>query len=88
MTSSQSIKEVLYNATADYLYMTGQAGWGSPTCPNAQYAQVSSSVAGRKQLLAIAMLAKATGSQVAFQGLCEPTNLNYFNVTYIIVRQN
>jgi hypothetical protein len=81
---TQPIAQLLYDASADYLYMVGSAKWGAPSCPNATYAQVTGNVPGRKQLLAIALAAKASGAQVYFQGTC--SHPNYFDITYIVVQ--
>lgn len=84
-TITQPILQLRYNGDADYAFFVGAARWGAPSCPNAQYAQVAASVAGRKQLLAIALAAKLAGARVNFQGICNAGNPDYFNVNYIVV---
>lgn len=81
---TQPIAQLHYDASADYLYMVGSSTWGAPSCPNATYAQVTATVPGRKQLLAIALAAKSSGARVSFRGTCG--NPNYFDVTYISVQ--
>lgn len=84
VTIEQPIVELRYNANADYAFFVGASTWGAPSCPNAYYAQVPASVAGRKQLLALATAAKLSGTKVSFQGSCSSDPL-YFNAYYIVV---
>ena len=84
-TISQPISRVLYDGAADYLYFVGSNAWGSPSCPNATYIQVTASVPGRKQIFAAALAAHAAGKVVRFQGVCN-SNTNYFDATYIDVQ--
>jgi len=84
VTIEQPIAELRYNADADYAFFIGAARWGAPSCPNAYAAQVPASLAGRKQLLALAMAAKLSGAKVSFQGNCASDPF-YFNVNYIVV---
>ena len=83
-TIGQPINELRYNGDADYAYFVGAAGWGSPSCPAAEFVQIRSGVPGRRQLLVIALVARATGARVAFTGECD-ANPRYFNATNIIV---
>jgi hypothetical protein len=84
-TTMQPISHVLYDGTNDYLYVVGIANWGATSCPGAVYVQVGVSVAGRKQLMAVVLAAKAAGQSVRFQGTCN-SNANYFDATYIDVQ--
>ena len=84
-TNTQTIARVLYDGVADYLYVVAPTTWGSPACPNALYVQISPAVAGRKQIMAAVLAAKAAGQQVRFQGACN-SNPNYFDANYIDVQ--
>ena len=66
-TIAQSIKQVLYNASADYQFFTGTSGWGAPSC-NSYYVQITNGVPNRDKLLAIVLTAYAAGKKVQFQG--------------------
>lgn len=81
---TQQITQLNYDANADYLYMIGPSKWGAPSCPTATYAMVTSTVVGRKQLLAIAIAAKSSGALIKLIGTCNGGD--YFNVTYIVVQ--
>lgn len=65
-TISQPIVQLRYSGNWDITYFVGPARWGSACCPNALHAQVLFSNSGRKQLLAVALSAKAAGSKVNF----------------------
>ncbi|MBT9494365.1 MAG: hypothetical protein IV107_18920 [Paucibacter sp.] len=83
-TIAQPIEQINYDGEADYLYIVGAAGWGAPACPNAKYAYVKGSVAGHKQLLALALAAKSTGAKVNMRGECDGSD--YFAATYIVLK--
>jgi hypothetical protein len=88
-TNKTTIKTVLYNGTADYLWFTSNSGWvvkdssGNTLC-TPYYVQVTSSIAGRDKLLSIGLAAKMARSEVDFIGNCT-TDPNYFNAYYIRV---
>lgn len=81
-TITQPVKSFLYDASANYLYVTGGNNWGATSCPGAHYISVPSTVPGYKQLFAAVLAAQATGKSVRFQGTCN-ANANYFDATYI-----
>lgn len=83
-TIAQPISTFIYDANANYTFVTGGAAWGAPTCAMAQYAQVTNTVAGSKQLLVILFGAKISGKRVMFRGACD-TNPNIFNINYVTV---
>jgi hypothetical protein len=85
-TISQPISHVIYDGTADFLYVVGSGTWGAPSCASAYYVQVTAAVPGRKQLLAAVLAAHTAGRAVSFQGSCSSTAPNYFNATYITVQ--
>lgn len=60
-------------------------GWGSTTCPNAQYAYTRD-LAGYKEVLAVALSASALGRPVVFVGSCDSSG-NYFIATRILMGQ-
>lgn len=84
-TNTQPVKSVLFDGSANYIYVTAANTWGADGCANAQYVQITSAVPGFKQLYAAILAAQATGKTVRFQGTCA-TNPNYFEATYIEVQ--
>lgn len=84
-TILQPITQLYYNASADYTFVIGANAWGAPSCASAFYVQITNAVAGRKQMLALALAAKQAGTPVRFRGLCSSQS-GYFDATYIEVR--
>jgi hypothetical protein len=60
-------------------------GWGSPSCPNAQYAYTHD-LPGYKEVLAVVLSASAMGRPVTFFGSCDSSG-HYFIVTKILMGQ-
>lgn len=83
-TNTQTVKSVMYDASANFLYITGANAWGAPGCPGATYILVHPNLAGQKQILAASLAAQASGKTVRFQGTCN-VDTRYFDATYIIV---
>ena len=88
-TKKSTIKIVLYNGTADYLWFVSDTGWnvtdgdGNILC-TPYYVQITSSVAGRDKIMSMGLAAKMTKSEVDFIGECA-TDPSYFNAYYIRV---
>jgi hypothetical protein len=83
----QQITTLQYRDDFKALYIKGVQGWGAPSCPNATWAIVTDLTTnpGRKNLVALAMLAKATGAQVIVAGECAPWDGDVFLVSLIAV---
>jgi hypothetical protein len=82
-TNSQPISQVLYNGTADYLFVIGTGSWVASGC-SAYYIQITPSVGGANKILSIAMAAYAMGKNVQFYGTCD-AQAGYFDAYYIVV---
>jgi hypothetical protein len=72
----------VYGATED-IYLTGGSTWGSPSCPGATYVRVPQSLAGYKQLLAVSLAAKMSGTPIRVYGTCGANG--YFDATNVSV---
>jgi hypothetical protein len=83
-TEALVVKSVIYNASASWAYFTAGRGWGASGCPNATYVQIHSGLPGRKELLAVVLMAKAQGQRVWFNGTCS-SDPNYFDAFYVAV---
>lgn len=83
-TISQPLTQIQYDANGDNLWLIGPAKWGAPSCANATYIRITSAVTGHKQLLAIAMAAKAAGQHLRFEGSCH-ADPGYFNASYVSI---
>ena len=83
-TITQPITHTVYNGGSDLLFFTSDAKWGAPSCPNATYVKIPNTVTGKDKLLAIGMMAHASGKTVSFLGTCD-SDPAYFNAYYIIV---
>jgi hypothetical protein len=65
------------------IYVENTSGkWSASGCPNARYVMVRG-IDGLKEILAIALAAKASSANVSFVGSC--LNADYFSATYIKV---
>ena len=88
-TEFQTISQINYNGDSNDLFFITSAGkWGDPSCPNAPYVHVKSSVAGRQQILSIGLAAYMAGKKVQFWGTCSTTPNEvgiYFDAFYIVV---
>ena len=60
-------------------------GWGSSSCPNAQYVYTRD-LPGYKEVLAVALSASAMGRPVTFVGSCDSSG-DYFVATRILMGQ-
>jgi len=58
------------------------SGWGSASCPTAQWAYIDSSATGASEILALAMQAKQQGKYVQIYGTCSS---GYFIITALYV---
>lgn len=83
-TITQTIGPINYNGEINVAFFRGNLKWGAPSCPNATYVQILSSVPGRKELLSIALAAKMANKPVKFWGTCN-ADKDYFDAMYIIV---
>ena len=80
-------------ATGNYYYKAADSasasintGWGgSGACSNATYAYTHNQLQGRKEILSVALSAKAMGKAVQFIGTCD-SNGNYLKATRIIMK--
>ncbi len=88
-TNYAKIRQINYNATADFQFYLAEGGWqvtdSSGVLCTPTYVQVTNSVLGRDKILSIALAARYAGVEVRFQGECS-SNPAYFNATYIITR--
>ena len=88
-TEFQTISQINYNGDSNDLFFLTTAGkWGDPSCPNAPYVHVKSSVAGKQQILSIGLAAYMAGKKVQFWGTCStvPNEAGiYFDAFYIVV---
>ncbi len=71
-TNEESISKIdIQNAGDPYYYFTSADGnWSSPDCPNAGRAYINGNDAGAKEMLSVALMAKATNKKVQFKGVC------------------
>src|SRR6476646_558202 len=78
-TASLPITQINYNGDSNdsFFITTPGMGWGDPSCPNAQYVHVKSTVSGRQQILSIGLAAYMAGKKVQFWGTCS-TDVGYF----------
>lgn len=83
-TITQTIGAINFNAEINVAFFRGNLKWGAPNCPNATYIQINSSLAGRKELISIALAAKMANKPVRFWGTCNE-NTDYFDAMYIVV---
>lgn len=83
-TITQTIGPINFNGEINVAFFRGNLKWGAPGCPNATYVQILSSVAGRKELLSIALAAKMANKPVRFWGACN-ADKDYFDAMYIVV---
>ncbi len=83
-TITQTIGPINFNGETNVAFFRGNLKWAAPGCPNATYVQILSSVAGRKELLSIALAAKMANKPVRFWGVCN-ADKDYFDAMYIIV---
>ena len=83
-TITQVITRIQYDGAGDQTYLVGPSKWGAPSCVNATYGWIPNSVLGRKQILAIALAAQASGKRMSLVGNCH-TNKDYFVVTYVYI---
>ena len=89
VTKKSTIRQVLYNGNADFLWFVSDTGWdvldrdGNILC-RPYYVQVKSSVAGRDKILSIGLAAKMARSEVDFIGECS-ADPAYFDAFYIRV---
>ena len=89
-TNFAKIRQVNYNASADFLFFLAEGGWqvtdgnGDVVCTPV-YVQITSSVAGRDKMLSIGLAANFAKADVQFQGNCA-TDPSYFNANYIITK--
>ncbi len=89
-TNFAKIRQVNYNASADFLFFLAEGGWqvtngnGEVTCTPV-YVQITSSVPGRDKILSIGLAANFAKAEVQFHGNCA-TDPNYFNANYIITK--
>jgi len=77
------ITTVRYNAEASTAYFQTNGTWDAGEC-NPTYVVVRSTLAGKKELLSVALAAKMANKKVWFYGVCEESN-NYFRAHYIAV---
>jgi hypothetical protein len=82
-TNMQPITQIWFNGSIDFAFFTGQGQWTAPGC-SATYIQIHSSVPARDKILALAMMAHASGKKVLFYGECS-ASAGYFDATYIVV---
>jgi hypothetical protein len=82
-SNTQLITHILYNGSIDFAFFIGTGPWTAQGC-SSTYAQIHSNVPGKDKLLAVAMMAYASGKKVSFYGDCN-TNPAYFDVMYITV---
>lgn len=82
-TILQQITQIQYDAGGNNLWFVGAQKWGAPSCPNATFIRIPNGTNGLKELLSLAMAAKASGQNVRFEGACH--NSDYFNATYVYV---
>jgi len=80
-TISQPITQIQYDVDDNHLWFLGAQKWGATSCPNATYIRVINGTLGLKELLAIALTAKASGQSLRFEGNC--FSADYFNATYV-----
>ncbi|MES2318076.1 MAG: hypothetical protein V4631_11345 [Pseudomonadota bacterium] len=85
-TNTQTVKSVLFDAAANYLYVTAANAWGAPGCPSALYITINATTPGFKQFFAAVLAAQASGKTVRFQGTCNASGSNYFDATYIEIQ--
>lgn len=81
-TVNQKIINVNYDGAGNSLYFIGGQRWGAPSCPNAPFIYIPSTVSGRKEILSIALAAKVSDKPVRFLGTCYDSY--YFAATYIV----
>src|SRR5258708_18355701 len=84
-TLRQEITRIEYDASADESWIRGAAPWSSAGCPNATWVRIQSSLAGRKQMLALVTAAQMAGKSVTFYGNCDPNTSDIFNAAYVRV---
>ena len=88
-TNFAKIRQLNYNASADFLFFLAEGGWqvingsGNILCAPV-YVQITSSVPGKDKILSIGLAANFAKAEVQFHGNCA-TDPNYFNADYIIV---
>jgi hypothetical protein len=82
-TNTQLITNFLYSGDWDFAFFVGQGPWVATGC-SATYAQISNTQPGKDKLLAVVMMAYASGKRVTFQGTCN-VNPTYFDITYVTV---
>lgn len=76
---------VHYFRAANNATSSSSTSWGAPSCPNAEYVYTQS-LAGQKDILAVALSASALGRPVSFIGVCQAGG-NYFVATRILMGQ-
>lgn len=81
---AQTIRTVRYSSQWTIVYVTADAGWGAPSCPNARIAQFTGTTPNGKIMLAMVLAAKAQGAKISFAGDCD-TDTAYFNVNYVVI---
>lgn len=82
-TITQPITDIQYNASSGVTYFVGPTRWGDPECASATYVRIAPDLLGRKEMLAIALTAKAFGTPVRFSGSCNP-DPRYFDAFYVV----
>lgn len=79
------IDEIQYDGAGKNIYLkTETAGWGAPSCPDAQFIWIKPSVTYQNELLKVVLSAKMSGTKMRFKGDCSST-LGYFETTYIMM---
>jgi hypothetical protein len=83
-TIQQPVARLSYDATGNYLYITGAAKWGAPSCSNATYVWILPTLPNHDKMMSIILAAQMAGKSVFFSGSCH-TDPDYFTANYIWV---
>jgi len=85
-TNTQKIARIQFDAKGGHLYFVGEGKWSSLGCENVTYIWGSPELDGRNEMLSIGLAAYMSGKNVTFWGECS-TNTDYFEASYIIIRE-
>jgi len=84
-TSPKKIRYIQVNTSTPYAtYYLYTDAWGAPGCLNATSVVIRTDVAGAKELLAVAMHARALGQQVYIHGVCQDSQIFIGKVIQVV----
>lgn len=86
-TGEREIEEVRVREVTGtaYMFTAKEGNWGPSGCPGATHITILENVELRKDILSVALAAKATGAKVKFEGDCVSGTI-YFQANQILMK--